>query len=97
MALLSLLVMAVGMFIGTVIVGQLPLMVKMSQAKQKALSLYGIGLLLGAALSVVIPEGIETLYDAASEQSRAVALSLVAGFLFMCVSPLHDAALAEVR
>jgi zinc transporter 9 len=57
MAWLSLVVMSVSMFLGTLLIGQLPLAFKMSQSKQKALSLFGIGLLLGAALSVVIPEG----------------------------------------
>ncbi|KAI0820441.1 Zinc/iron permease [Trametes gibbosa] len=68
--------------------GLLPLSVAFSKTSQSSLSALGIGLLLGAALGVVIPEGIETL--ALSRQTEpfptsTIALALITGFTFMLV------------
>ncbi|KAG6813574.1 hypothetical protein H0H92_009618 [Tricholoma furcatifolium] len=47
----------------------------------------GTGLLLGAALGVIIPEGIETAVEANPEHvpTNTIALSLLLGFIFMLV------------
>ncbi|KAI0366646.1 Zinc/iron permease [Pilatotrama ljubarskyi] len=68
--------------------GMLPLSMSFSKSSLSALSAFGTGLLLGAALGVVIPEGIEIL--ASSSQSKGfptsqIALSLIAGFTFMLI------------
>ncbi|OCH88451.1 hypothetical protein OBBRIDRAFT_795219 [Obba rivulosa] len=76
-------------------VGVLPLSFAFSRAALARLSALGTGLLLGAALGVIIPEGIETLVEAnASSEFPAstVALSLLVGFTFMLlVEQLHSA------
>jgi zinc transporter 9 len=60
MTLFSLLVLGVVMFVGSFLIGLLPLSLSLSSRKQKFLSAYGIGLLIGTALIVIIPEGIHT-------------------------------------
>ncbi|OJT12817.1 Zinc transporter ZIP9-A [Trametes pubescens] len=69
--------------------GMLPLSVAFSKSSLSSLSALGTGLLLGAALGVVIPEGIETLalsrHAEAAFPTSAIALSLIAGFTFMLV------------
>jgi len=64
-------------------------------ARLKMLTTYGMGLLIGAALAVIIPEGIETLYDSLptagegvsslplSDPGRVIAISLILGFSVM--------------
>ncbi|OSD07594.1 Zinc/iron permease [Trametes coccinea BRFM310] len=82
--------------------GMLPLSVAFSKSSLSALSAFGTGLLLGAALGVVIPEGIETLASSRAAEAfptSTIALSLIAGFTFMLIvertvsdhSPSHDA------
>ncbi|KAH9851611.1 Zinc/iron permease [Lenzites betulinus] len=68
--------------------GMLPLSVAFSKTSLSSLSALGTGLLIGAALGVVIPEGIETL--ALSRQTEpfptsTIALALITGFTFMLV------------
>ncbi|KAI8978857.1 ZIP-like iron-zinc transporter [Trametes punicea] len=68
--------------------GMLPLSMAFSKSALSSLTAFGTGLLLGAAMGVVIPEGIETL--ASSRKSEGfptsnVALSLMAGFTFMMI------------
>ncbi|OBZ68680.1 Zinc transporter ZIP9 [Grifola frondosa] len=70
--------------------GMLPLSVAFSKSILAKLSTFGTGLLLGAALGVIIPEGIETLVSLnASSGSQfptsTIALSLLTGFMFMLV------------
>ena len=50
------------MFIGAFSAGNLPIMINMSQKQLNSVNALGCGLLLGTALAVIIPEGIETLY-----------------------------------
>ncbi|TFK90754.1 hypothetical protein K466DRAFT_636098 [Polyporus arcularius HHB13444] len=66
--------------------GLLPLTVAFSRSSLAALTTYGTGLLLGAALGVVIPEGVETLISSSPTPAFAtpfIGLSLVSGFVFM--------------
>ncbi|KZT02185.1 Zinc/iron permease [Laetiporus sulphureus 93-53] len=69
-------------------IGVLPLFFNFSKHALAKLSAFGTGLLLGAALGVIIPEGAETLAHADSSSgfpTSAVALSLLTGFTFMLV------------
>jgi len=84
--LITILVMSLLLGLGSFSVGMLPLSFVFSKSHLAKLSTLGTGLLLGAALGVIIPEGIEAL--AASHPSTQVptakiALSLLIGFTFM--------------
>ncbi|KAJ1809564.1 hypothetical protein LPJ56_005973, partial [Coemansia sp. RSA 2599] len=87
------------MFVGSWAAGCIPLYVRMDQSKFNLLALFGAGLLIGAALAVILPEGIETLTRAliaskgqqnaesadeiAESLNNTVGWSLVAGFCTM--------------
>lgn len=64
--------------------GMLPLVVTFSKSTLESLTTYGAGLLLGAALGVVIPEGVTGIISSHAPRS-AIALSLLSGFAFMLV------------
>ncbi|TCD61216.1 hypothetical protein EIP91_008785 [Steccherinum ochraceum] len=66
-------------------IGILPLALNFSKPLLTKLTTFGIGLLLGAALGVIIPEGIETLVLAEPSHfpKKTIALSLLMGFKFM--------------
>uniref|UniRef100_A0A1B0D327 Uncharacterized protein n=1 Tax=Phlebotomus papatasi TaxID=29031 RepID=A0A1B0D327_PHLPP len=94
---LMLLCLVVVMLIGSYLAGNIPLVVSLSEEKLKVVSVFGAGLLVGTALTVIIPEGIlspgnhvdtsskDTLPEAphAPEHSSTIGLSLVLGFIFM--------------
>jgi len=50
------------MFFGSYLCGNIPLVMKLSEAKLKLITIFGAGLLVGTALAVIIPEGINSLY-----------------------------------
>ncbi|VDM14738.1 unnamed protein product [Wuchereria bancrofti] len=50
------------MFIGSFVAGLVPLAFNMSEGRTRLLSTFGAGLLVGTALSVIVPEGVEALY-----------------------------------
>jgi zinc transporter 9 len=52
--------MSGGMLVATMFMGWLPLAASLSPKKVSAFAALGSGLLLGAALSVVLPEGAES-------------------------------------
>ncbi|KAI0795270.1 Zinc/iron permease [Irpex lacteus] len=82
----SLLIMATLLGAGSFLVGILPLSFTFSKHTLAHLSSLGSGLLLGTALGVIIPEGVETIAEANSTKAfptTSVALSLIAGFSFM--------------
>ena len=69
-------------------VGTLPLPFQLSRHSLRKLELWGAGLLLGAALTVVIPEGIQNVYASRADGARyalppkdLVAFCLLGGFL----------------
>ncbi|KAH9065440.1 Zinc/iron permease [Lactarius vividus] len=69
-------------------VGILPLSFTFSSAHMSRLSSLGTGLLLGAALGIIIPEGIETLalsQPSTPLEGTSIALPLLFGFTFMLV------------
>ena len=51
------------MLVGAYVAGNIPLSFHLSESKLVMISALGCGLLIGTALSVIIPEGIETLYS----------------------------------
>uniref|UniRef100_A0A6B2EL90 Putative zip-like zinc transporter n=1 Tax=Phlebotomus kandelakii TaxID=1109342 RepID=A0A6B2EL90_9DIPT len=60
---LMLILLTVVMLIGSYLAGNIPLVVSLSEEKLKVVSVFGAGLLVGTALTVIIPEGIRALYD----------------------------------
>jgi len=58
----QILFMATSMFIVTFMVGYLPTKLSASQRIMNLISLFGAGLLVGAALIVIVPEGMSVLY-----------------------------------
>ena len=66
----QILLMAAGMFIVTFSMGYLPSTLKTSQKIMNLISLYGAGLLVGAALIVIVPEGMTVLYDAINQRDK---------------------------
>ena len=58
----QILFMATSMFAVTFMVGYLPTKLSASQRIMNLISLFGAGLLVGAALIVIVPEGMSVLY-----------------------------------
>ncbi|KAK4683677.1 solute carrier family 39 (zinc transporter), member 9, partial [Tremellales sp. Uapishka_1] len=94
MGAISLIAQCIAMFVASVLAGSLPLMFKsaMQGKRLKAISVLGMGLLVGAALTIIIPEGISTLYDSLPKERdehvdqsamHAIGLSLLSGFALM--------------
>lgn len=54
--------MSVGMFLVTFFMGYLPTKLKTSQRVMNMIAIYGAGLLVGAALVVIVPEGMMVLF-----------------------------------
>ena len=54
--------MATSMFVVTFLFGYLPTKLSASQRIMNLISLFGAGLLVGAALIVIVPEGMSVLY-----------------------------------
>jgi len=70
--------------LGSFLVAQLPLSFAFSNSATSSLSNFGTGLLLGAALGVVLPEGIEVIMAGkAAVPVTWIAVSLIMGFAFM--------------
>lgn len=63
----------------TFLVGLLPLAVPLSRASLRILEVLGSGLLVGAATTVVIPEGVAALFRGECERSTAAAIVWQAG------------------
>ena len=56
-------VMAFGMFVSTFLIGFLPTKFKTSQKWMNIIAIYGAGLLVGAAIIVILPEGMLVLFE----------------------------------
>lgn len=63
----QLLVVVMAMAVGTTVFGALPLVLPLHRSKLVYLQLVGSGLLLGAAFTVVIPEGVVTTVRASDK------------------------------
>lgn len=82
------------MFIVTFLVGFLPTKLFTSTRTINLVSLFGAGLLVGAALIVIVPEGMSVLYESLANQTisnksevlnRYVGASLIFGFTVMLI------------
>ncbi|KAF9157085.1 hypothetical protein BG015_004161 [Linnemannia schmuckeri] len=59
----SLILLCIAMLIASFLAGNVPLSFHLSEDRLKLISNFGVGLLVGTSLVVIIPEGIETLYS----------------------------------
>ncbi|CAN6594891.1 metal homeostasis factor Atx2p [Trichomonascus vanleenenianus] len=91
-AFVTLLLLCVLMLGASFLAGLAPVSFNLTPERIQRISSLGIGILVGTSLIVIIPEGVETLYQAGSmsgqEQSadahrRCVGISLIGGFIFM--------------
>lgn len=57
-----LVMLVIVMLVGSYVAGNIPLVMKLSEKKLKLVTVLGAGLLVGTALTVIIPEGIRSLY-----------------------------------
>ena len=80
------------MFVVTFLVGYLPTKLSAPERVMNLMALFGAGLLVGAALIVIVPEGMSVLYASQLESqgkvesevvNRYVGASLVFGFIVM--------------
>lgn len=60
---LMVVMMALGMFVSTFFIGYLPTKFNTSQRWLNLISIYGAGLLVGAAIIVILPEGMLVLFE----------------------------------
>nr|CAG4648277.1 EOG090X0EEU [Moina brachiata]SVE93284.1 EOG090X0EEU [Moina brachiata] len=51
------------MLVGSFVAGSVPLIMTLSEERLNLVSIFGAGLLIGAALTVIIPEGIQMIYS----------------------------------
>ncbi|XP_017062595.1 zinc transporter ZIP9-B [Drosophila eugracilis] len=92
---LILILLVLVMLFGSYLAGSIPMLIKLSEEKLKCVTVLGAGLLVGTALTVIIPEGIQSLYMGSGQRkqlipgqehqdySQTIGLSLVLGFVFM--------------
>ncbi|KAF9088020.1 hypothetical protein BGX23_007703 [Mortierella sp. AD031] len=59
----SLILLCIAMLIASFLAGNVPLSFHLSEERLKLISNFGVGLLVGTSLVVIIPEGVETLYS----------------------------------
>ncbi|KAJ7147162.1 Zinc/iron permease [Mycena crocata] len=86
--MLALLVMSALLGASSFLFGVIPLSFSLSKHHITRFSTLGSGILIGTALGVIIPEGIETLASAHPSEklpTAQIALSLISGFIFMLV------------
>ena len=88
-------IMSLGMFLGTFLLGWSPKMLKLSDKYMNLISVFGAGMLVGAAIIVVIPEAIKVIIEATfdpelnsdevvpEETSFNIGTAIVAGFAIM--------------
>ncbi|KAJ6525237.1 Zinc/iron permease [Mycena vulgaris] len=84
----TLLFMSALLGVSSFLAGILPLSFALSKHHISRFSTLGSGILIGTALGVIIPEGIETLASAHAADklpTSTIALALIAGFTFMMV------------
>lgn len=89
-AFIWLLLLCVAMLVASFVAGCIPLSTKLSDSKLNFLTSLSVGLLISTSLVVIIPEGVETLYNNVEAQSTlanhsAVGISLLFGFAVMFI------------
>lgn len=62
------------MLLGTLLCGTIPLHLPLSKTKLRVLEVMGAGLLVGASMTVVLPEGVSALFKTGSEPEHHHAL-----------------------
>ena len=87
--------MSLAMFLGTFLLGWMPKMIKANDKIMNLISVFGAGMLVGAALIVVIPEAIKVIVEATfdsemvndevipEETSFNIGAAIMAGFSMM--------------
>ncbi|ODV60428.1 Mn(2+) transporter ATX2 [Ascoidea rubescens DSM 1968] len=91
---LTLVLLSALMGIAAFIAGILPLSIKLSPSRIRSISIFGMGILIGTALLIIIPEGVNTLYlstisddsdsnTAVKGNSFYVGIMLLFGFMLM--------------
>ncbi|XP_041043165.1 zinc transporter ZIP9 isoform X2 [Carcharodon carcharias] len=74
----TIILLSLAMFGGCLLLGLIPLTVRLPQEKLKFVTVLGAGLLCGTALAIIIPEGIELLLgDLMADQRRNISQSQV--------------------
>ena len=68
---LQIVIFSVVMLFGSYLAGSVPLFISMSENNLHLVSVMGAGLLVGVALAVIMPEGIQTLITAFQLKSKA--------------------------
>lgn len=68
---LALMLECAGMAAGTFLCGIVPLYLSLSKTKLRILEVLGAGLLVGASMTVVLPEGVNALYDTGKTSEHA--------------------------
>ncbi|KAK3881275.1 hypothetical protein Pcinc_014261 [Petrolisthes cinctipes] len=66
--ILVLILLSLAMLVGCYIAGSIPLIMPMSEDRLEVVTVLGAGLLVGTALTVIIPEGVNTLFSLQSHQ-----------------------------
>ena len=69
----QLLIFCAVMLFGSYLAGTAPLVLPLSEEKLHRVSVFGAGLLVGTALAVIVPEGVQTLIGAFSRSAAAQA------------------------
>jgi solute carrier family 39 (zinc transporter), member 9 len=72
--LVSLILQSIGMLLGTLLCGTIPLHLPLSKTKLRVLEVMGAGLLVGASMTVVLPEGVSALFKSPTEPEHHLAL-----------------------
>jgi solute carrier family 39 (zinc transporter), member 9 len=66
--------MSIGMFLITTAIGYLPTKLNTSQRIMNLIAIFGAGLLVGAALIVIVPEGMVVLYASLQAEAKLAAI-----------------------
>ncbi|PWN47268.1 Zinc/iron permease [Violaceomyces palustris] len=69
-SLASLALLSGGMCVGTLVCGMIPLSLPLSRRMLRFLEVYGAGLLVGAAVTIVVPEGAKALFSEQANESH---------------------------
>ncbi|KNE55193.1 hypothetical protein AMAG_01110 [Allomyces macrogynus ATCC 38327] len=64
--------LSAAMFVGSFGAGMLPLYVPLSESGMQLMNVFGAGMIVGTALVVILPEGVETLLSAERNESAAM-------------------------